>query len=170
MRVDLGAGRQRVEGYISIDNNPRSAPDILWDLEKGLPKRTWERDGDGFVRTSAYKEFPDNTVDEFRAHHILEHLSSEGFMRLMDEMWDALKPDGVLHIWVPNTEHRKAARGDPTHKMEFHQITFGYFLKENLVAHPYTNKPWRIDGGYPRINGTPPDDLWEIEVVMRPDK
>ena len=181
IKVNLGAGLQAYEhlGYISVDKIKSDGIDIVWDCEMGLPRVTdkWGdivydelpieqyRSGIQFV---ARKVFEDNTVGEFLCKHFLEHLSNDGFMRLMDEMYDALKPDGRLIIHVPNTEHRKAARGDPTHKMEFHETTFDYFTHEILAAFPYTKKAWKILKR--EVRGTPPDDLWEIYVEMQPDK
>jgi SAM-dependent methyltransferase len=173
VRVDLGSGRQAGEtpGYIHIDIIPNEQNDYTWDLNNGLPKRTWEKLPNGVFETHKdYKVFQDNTADEFRAHHSLEHLNNDGFMRLMDELWDALKPNGILHIYVPNAEHIRAAHSDPTHRMTFTKWTWEYFTPPSLVAFPYTQKAWTIDEGYPRINGTPPDDLYEIEVIMRPVK
>jgi len=163
MKVNLGAGRQAYEhsGYVSVDIIPSDGIDYIWDCENGLPKRL---DGSG----NLIKVFPDNTVDEFLCRHFLEHIRN--LISFIDELWDALKPNGILHIFVPNAECPRAAWGDPTHVRAFSVISFSYFTKEALVAYPYTDKPWRIDEGYPRINGTPPDDLWEIEIIMRPDK
>lgn len=175
LRVDLGSGRQKVEGYVSIDDNPITDPDILWDLNDGLPKRTWDKHGDGtepisYIRRGSYKVFDDNTVDEIRSHHCFEHLAVEGFMKLMDELWLALKLGGILKIYVPNAECPRAAWGDPTHRKAFSTITFSYFTKEGLAGHPYTDKAWKILDGYPKVNGTAPDDLWELECWMTPEK
>jgi predicted SAM-dependent methyltransferase len=184
IKVNLGAGLQAYEwpGYISVDKIPSEGIDIVWDCEMGLPRHAeqWSGPENPYVSTISpvgialatkepEKTFADNTVDEFLCKHFLEHLSNDGFMRLMDEMHDALKPDGVLHIMVPNCEHPRAAYGDPTHKMRFHVTTFDYFTHETLAAFPYTDKEWEIVEG-PEIRGTPPDDLWEIYVAMRPIK
>ena len=154
IRLNLGSGLQAYEageGWIHIDIRD-FGDNRIWDLEWGLPP-----------------DIKPNSVEEVRAHHVLEHLSNTGFMHLMDRMWIVLKPDGILHIWVPNTEHRKAARADPTHRMEFHVTTFDYFTPATLVAFPYTDKSWEYIM-LPKINGTPPDDLWEIETIMKPIK
>ena len=161
MRVNLGAGLQAYEhpGYINVDAIRSGDIHIVWNCENGLP-----RDHKGT------KIFDNNSVDEFLCKHFLEHLSVDGFMRLMDEMWDALVPNGVLHIFVPNAEHIRAAYSDPTHRKVFTVGTFEYFTKEMLAAYPYTTKAWRILEGYPKVNGTAPDDLWEIEVKLQPCK
>lgn len=179
LRVDLGSGRQAMEApdYIHVDKWAGEHIEYVWDLEGGLPKNMPSDDAgkiDALANKmrihSRYGIFKNNTVDEFRAHHIFEHISQDNFMKLMDEAWDALKPDGLLHIWVPNGRHIKAAWSDPTHKRIFLEETFQYWTHATLAAFPYTTKEWTIDDGFPRVNGTPPDDLWELECVMRPVK
>ena len=88
----------------------------------------------------------------------------------MDELWEALKPNGILKIYVPNAECPRAAWGDPGHIGAFSVLTFGYFTRQTLVAFPVTDKPWKILNGYPKVNGVAPDDLWELEWWMTPDK
>lgn len=152
MKVQLGGGRQSYEhpGYISIDVIPSDGVDIVYDLENGLPSK-----------------FLENSVDEFLAKHVLEHIRN--LMPLMDDMWSVLKPDGVLHIMVPNGHHLRSAYSDPTHVRTFVPETFRYWTQESLNAYPYTNKAWRIHEGYPRVNGSE-GDWWEIECVMSPVK
>jgi len=160
LRVNLGAGLQAYEhpGYVSVDRIQSEGIDIVWDCERGLPIKAdaW-----------AYKKvFDDNTVDEFLCKHFLEHIGN--LLSLMDEMWDALKPGGILHIYVPNANHIRAAWSDPTHVRCFTPETFDYWTHATLAAYPYTNKEWEIVER--KVNGTPPDDLWEIEVIMSPVK
>ena len=169
--VDLGSGRQwsEVPDHIHIDILPGEHIECEWDLERGLPKMSWDRTTDGTLQArDRYKIFSDNSVDEFRAHHCLEHIRN--LIPLMNEMWSALKPSGVLKVYVPNAECPRAAWGDPTHVRAFSTITFSYFTRDGLVSHPYTDKAWKIFDGYPKVNGTPPNDLWELECYMSPDK
>ena len=172
LRINLGAGRQAYEhpGYISVDIIKTDGIDIVWDCNLGLPRDVKYWSGPGFPHgfDVSPKVFGDNTVDEFLCKHFLEHLSTDGFMRIMDEIHDALKPGGILHILVPNGEHIRAAHSDPTHRKVFTRWTFDYFTKESLAAFPYTTKAWRILDG-PKINGSE-GDWWEIEVKMTPDK
>lgn len=178
MKVNLGAGRQAYEhpGYISVDIRRSDGIDYVWDCNNGLPQKEMNASTiftlgvDMLDDVNVLKVFPDNSVDEFLCKHFLEHLTTEGFMRLMDEMWDALKPGGILWVKVPNAEHIRAADSDPTHQKRFTKWTFDYFTKESLAAFPYTDKAWKILEGYPKVNGTSPDDLWELEFKLTPDK
>ncbi len=154
VRVNLGAGLQAYEhpGYIAVDVIQSEGIDIVWDCNRGLPSEV----------------AGENSVDEFLCKHFLEHLTHEGFFRLMDAMWVALKPGGVLRVFVPNGEHVIAAHSDPTHRLVFTRGTMDYFTKEVLAAYPYTDRPWKILKF--SVNGTPPDDLWELAWEMTPDK
>ena len=173
LKIDLGSGRQASEtpDYIHIDILAGDHIEYVRDLNRGLPKETWRPTSQGvFEETDRYKVFDDNTVDEVRAHHIFEHIDVKNFVPLMNEIWDALKPDGILKVYVPNAECPRAAWGDPTHVRAFSTITFSYFTRETLVAFPITDKPWKVLDGYPKVNGTAPNDLWELEIWMTPDK
>jgi hypothetical protein len=176
LRVNLGAGLQAYEhpGYVSVDRIHSEGIDIVWDLENGLPKKDFylltsmlSMFSHGAENlTSLDKIFEDGTVDEFLCKHSLEHVRN--LLPLMDEMWDALKPGGILHIYVPNANHIRAAWSDPTHVRCFTPETFDYWTHATLAAYPYTKKEWEIVER--KVNGTPPDDLWEIEVIMSPVK
>jgi hypothetical protein len=169
--IDLGSGRQAMEcpDHVHIDIADLPHIEYVWDLNFGLPRI--DISAFSFISlTTDYRVFKDNTVDEFRAHHIFEHIDIKNFISLLNEIWDALKPDGILKVYVPNASHIEAAWSDPTHVRTFTPKTFWYFTKEGYDAYAYTNKTWTILDGYPKINGTPPEDLWEIEVLMRPNK
>lgn len=171
MKVNLGAGRQAYEhqGYINVDIRKSDDIHVIWNLENGLPRQTWKKVDEEYIEAPEYKMFPDNTVDEFLCKHSLEHLTTEGFMQLMDEMWDALKSGGILWVKVPNAEHVRAADSDPTHQKRFTKWTFDYFTRESLAAFPYTTKAWKILEGYPKVNGSE-GDWWELEWKLTPDK
>jgi predicted SAM-dependent methyltransferase len=156
--VNLGSGRERYghDDFLTVDKLALPGIDFVWDLENGLPK------------INGASAFPENSVDMFFARHVLEHIKN--LIPLMDEMWVALIPGGKLHVYVPNAHHVIAAWSDPTHVRAFVPETFSYFTREKLCVYPYTKREWMIHDGYPRVNGTPPDDLWEIECVMSPVK
>ena len=166
--VDLGSGRQAMEvpNHVHIDIVDLPHIEWVWDLNYGLPKVDMSQDG--YEPTSSYNAFDDNTIDEFRAHHIFEHIEVRNFIPLLNEIWDALKAGGVLKIYVPNGHHIKAAWSDPTHVRCFTIDTFGYFTREGYNAFAYTDKIWHYIKE-PTINGEP-NDQWEIECWLSPDK
>lgn len=96
IKVNIGCGYKKEEGFINIDADPLTEPDHVIDLEKAkLP-------------------FEDDTVDEVRAWHILEHIG-EGFLPLMKEIYRTCKKDAVIDIQFPYHRHDMYF-ADPTHK------------------------------------------------------
>ncbi len=96
MKIYLGAGEHRIQGYIHCDYDPACNPDYCFDLEKDM------------------FPFPDNSVDIIQATHVLEHLG-EGYFHCMQEIYRVCKPGAVIHVHVPH--HRSDdIWSDPTHK------------------------------------------------------
>jgi|PlaIllAssembly_1097288.scaffolds.fasta_scaffold03221_2 hypothetical protein len=96
MKLNLGCGDKKMEGYVNVDNDPRVQPDVLLDLEKD--KWIWEND----------------SVDEIVAHHILEHLG-DGYFHFLQEMYRVGKDGAIIHVLVPHPRH-DVFLNDPTHK------------------------------------------------------
>lgn len=104
MRVDLGCGPRKPEGYFGIDRYPWPGVDQIADLSQGIP-------------------LPDRSVDEIRAHDVLEHLPDK--ILTMNEIWRVLVPDGIADVFVPSTDGRGAFQ-DPTHMSYWNQNSFWY--------------------------------------------
>lgn len=96
MKLNLGSGSVRYEGFLNVDDDANVNPDFLIDLEKGvLP-------------------FESDSIEEIKAHHILEHIG-DGFIPLIQEIYRVLKDKAILDIVVPHHRH-EVFYGDPTHK------------------------------------------------------
>jgi ubiquinone/menaquinone biosynthesis C-methylase UbiE len=98
MKLNLGCGYKKEEGYVNIDDDPLVNPDYainLDDVNIKLP-------------------FDDNTVEEVKAHHILEHIG-DGYLPLMKELYRVCKHGAIVDIAVPHHFH-EVYYGDPTHK------------------------------------------------------
>jgi SAM-dependent methyltransferase len=89
LRIDLGSGYSKPEGFIGLDNmvgaraqipNEGNAPDILCDLNR-----------DPFP-------FPDSSVREVRSSHFMEHSILD---HVIDESHRVLVPGGIKHFAVP---------------------------------------------------------------------
>ncbi|MDB5244605.1 MAG: hypothetical protein JWN18_475 [Parcubacteria group bacterium] len=82
IKLDLGSGLRKNEGFLTVDWTNDTHPDIVWDLN----------------------EFPypwgDGSVDEIEMSHCLEHLD-KAFL-VMKELHRILSPEGILHIKVPH--------------------------------------------------------------------
>ena len=98
MKLNLGCGHNRLEGYVNVDKQPACMPDELVDLER-FP---WP--------------YPDNSVDKIVLNHVLEHLGAdtETFFRIVKELYRVSKSGAAIHINVPHPRHDNFI-GDPTH-------------------------------------------------------
>lgn len=83
VRLNLGCGRDRKEGWVNVDFNKDVKPDVVHDLNK-VPF-----------------PFKDNSVDFIEAKMLLEHLEIEMpvFFR---EIYRILKPNGKMRFTCPN--------------------------------------------------------------------
>src|SRR5215469_9469594 len=114
IRLSFGAGEGKQSGYISVDRQPLTNPDIAHDLN-AFPY-----------------PFADSSVDEVRAFHVIEHLDRP--FEAMREIHRILKPGGLLHLKVPHFSrgftHAEHAHGfDITFPLYFDSsfTTSGYF-------------------------------------------
>lgn len=96
MKLNIGSGLTKFDGYLNVDYDPKVEPDYVVDIEKGL------------------LPFEDNSVDAVIAHHILEHIG-ENFLVFMKELYRICKDGTVIDIEVPHHRHENFF-GDPTHK------------------------------------------------------
>lgn len=96
MKINIGSGLKRIDGYLNVDHNPAVNPDIVLNIE------------------NAEFPWPDNSIDAVIAHHILEHIG-ETFLKFMKELYRVCKNGAVIDIEVPHHRHENFY-GDPTHK------------------------------------------------------
>jgi len=98
LKLNLGCGYRKLDGYVNADKYPDSGPDLLLDLEV-LP---WP--------------FPDNAATHVFISHVLEHIGQSPalFLRLMQELYRVCAPQAEVIICVPHPRHDDFL-GDPTH-------------------------------------------------------
>jgi hypothetical protein len=120
VKLNLGCGTNKIDGYINVDR--AHGPDVVHDLES-FP---WP--------------WPDSSVEEIRAHHILEHLgrTPEGFVGIMKEMYRVCAPGAKLDIVVPHPRHDDFMN-DPTHVRPITLNVLALFSKT-------WNRKWEADG------------------------
>lgn len=104
MKLNLGCGEFKKEGYLNVDVNPAVNPDLQYDLNQ-LPY-----------------PFPDNYFDIIEADHVLEHLANP--FASMREFHRILKDNGRLKLKVP---HFSRGFTHPDHKRGF-DVTFPYYF------------------------------------------
>ena len=112
--VNLGCGKLKKEGWLNIDISKEVNPDKVWDIRKGLP----------FLE--------DNSCEEVHAGCVLEQIcGNEDFIKVMNEIFRVLKPEGKLTGYVPNANYPCAFQ-DPMDCRYFNNETWKYFdIKEN---------------------------------------
>lgn len=120
-RLNVGCGRNTLEGWINMDCVPLPGVDIVADLE-----------------CCALQPLPleDNSVDEFLLQHVIEHIRAP--LPLMQELHRVAKPNARAIIRTPYGSSDDAWE-DPTHVRAYFIGSFGYF------SQPYY---WRADYGF----------------------
>lgn len=81
VRLNLGSGDSKLEGFISVDLYDETA-DVRADICE-LP-------------------FGDNSVDEIVAYQVIEHLEYNKSQQMFDEMYRVLKPGGTAIVETPD--------------------------------------------------------------------
>lgn len=110
MKINIGAGDQRQEGYLTLDYDKSTNPDYVLNIES-----------DKFP-------FEDNTVEAVIAHHILEHLG-EGYFHCLQELYRVCKHGAIIDIRVPHPRHDTFI-ADPTHRRPITVMGLQLFSKK----------------------------------------
>lgn len=108
LKVDLGCGPRKADGFIGVDVSLVPGVDIVADLNRRFP-------------------FADSSVDYVRAHDTVEHLHDR--IHTMNEIWRVCKPGAVVDIRVPSTDGRGAFQ-DPTYVSFWNVNSFQYYCVE----------------------------------------
>ena len=85
LKLHLGCGPVRLEGFCNVDIVPTPATDILDDV-------------------LTLKRFPDNYAEEIYACHVLEHFSHSEIPEILNRWYAVLKPGACLRISVPDID------------------------------------------------------------------
>jgi len=110
-RLNIGAGVERLPGFIHIDIDPLTKPDIVCDIEKGLP-------------------FDDNAIDEIKCSHTLEHINNILFV--LREFYRVSKNGAKITIVAPLMD-----ASDMTHVRFFNEHTFRTLTEPYYWDKPY---------------------------------
>jgi len=98
MKINIGSGLRRIDGYVNIDDDPLVNPEYLINLDD----------------VNIKLPFDDSTVEAVHAHHILEHIG-DGFIPLMQELYRVCQHGAIIDIEAPHHFH-EVYYADPTHK------------------------------------------------------
>ena len=123
MKLNLGCGTDKKEGYVNVDISPEVKPDKIHDLNKELP-------------------FKNNSVNEILANHILEMI--EDIPKALRDFWRVCLGGAIIHIKVPHFSCSDTWT-DLTHKHGVGYFSLDYFsVDENPLkkyySHEYGNR------------------------------
>ena len=114
MKLNLGCGKNYIDGWVNVDFYDDSKCDITHDLV----------------------EFPrpleDNSVSEIRIIHTLEHLGADWrvYIKILQEMYRICEDDATIEVHVPSPWHWNFT-SDPTHVRPVTPDGLNLFSKEH---------------------------------------
>jgi glycosyltransferase involved in cell wall biosynthesis len=156
LKLHLACGHDYTEGYINVDfYAPDDAVcDVRFDVQK-LP-------------------YPDNSVDEIKAFHIIEHFHFFEIQEVLKEWHRVLKPGGRLYLETPDFLEtcRSFVEGSPVmHIEDWRVLLYGHFFAHAWVpgqTHKFlftetqlrTNLDW---AGFKQVNRLPPASKYVMD-------
>ncbi len=96
LKLDLGCGINKREGFLGVDSRKFNGVDVVADLTKKWP---WKN----------------NTVEEVNASHVVEHMTAPQRIHFVNELHRVLIPGGKATIATPHWASMRAY-GDLTHQ------------------------------------------------------
>jgi predicted SAM-dependent methyltransferase len=83
LRIIIGAGTHRRDGWISTDILPRAPSTLYLDVTHRFP-------------------LPDESVTAYHCEHMIEHIRYEAALHMLGEIRRTLKPGGTLRLSTPD--------------------------------------------------------------------
>lgn len=123
IKLNLGCGEKKEEGYIGVDRVSTNAAEIVHDLN-----------------IFPYP-FLDNSVKEIVMDNVLEHL--DDVLKVMEELYRICLSGALVRINVPYFKSNSAFT-DPTHRHFFTETSFKYFAPDHLL-HFYTKAAFALE-------------------------
>lgn len=126
LKLDLGCGTNKREGFVGVDSVKFPGVDVICDLRGKWP---WEND----------------SVDEVNCSHFVEHLTAMERVHFANELYRVLKKGGKCQIQIPCWSSCRAY-GDPTH--QWPPVSEFWFF--------YLSKLWRLGDSSKNIGANAP--------------
>ena len=119
MKLDLGCGKNKKEGYVGID---------IFDWSNIYPEFEFMC---GRV-PQVLSRFENDSIKEVYASHFIEHIEQNLVIPTFNEIYRILIMGGIFEIKVPPTQSPdgEACRGafcDPTHRSYWNDLSFRYY-------------------------------------------
>lgn len=116
LKLNLGCGLNKKEGFLNVDKFASCEPDAVLDLEE----TPWP--------------FDTSTAGHVTLNHVLEHLGREVdvFFSIMRELYRVTAPDALIEVNVPHPRHDNFIN-DPTHVRIITPEILGLFSRKNCL-------------------------------------
>jgi hypothetical protein len=105
MKLNLGCGNRKIDGFIGVDKYPCDAVDITADITKKLP-------------------FDNNSIEEILMDNVIEHISD--IVKLMKDLHRICKNNAKITIITPHFACYGSWR-DPTHVQHLSYFSLDMF-------------------------------------------
>lgn len=115
VKIDLGCGPNKREGFIGVDSRKFAGVDKVVDL--GKAKWPWKN----------------CSVDEAHSSHMVEHLTAPERIHFVNELYRVLKVGGACQLIAPHWASCRAY-GDLTHQWPPVSEFWFYYLDKNWRA------------------------------------
>lgn len=86
IKLNIGCGENKLEGFVNIDVEPRVKPDLVHDV------------------VTTRLPFKENSVDIVHCIHNIEHIELKHWHNVLADFWRVLKPKGKLYLAYPEFE------------------------------------------------------------------
>lgn len=155
IKLDIGCGENKQEGFIGMDIRDMKGVDIVHDVTK----YPWP--------------LPDDSVLLALASHLVEHINPAdfGFINFMNEVWRVMKPGGEWMMVLPYAGSPGYWQ-DPTHVNPCNEVTWHYFDplanadgQMTMLWTIYKPKPWKI-----KFSAHNPNGNMEVVLVKRTEQ
>jgi len=137
LKLDLGCGQNRKDGYLGVDISRGPNIDYVMDLEK----YPWN--------------FETESVEEIFCCHYIEHVTD--FILFMDECYRILIPEGKMMVIAPYWSSVRCWQ-DPTHKQSISESSFLYYNEGWRKANKLDHYPIKSDFDF--TYGYSLDPIW----------
>lgn len=126
LKLDLGCGKNKKEGFFGVDALAFDNVDLVFDLAQPWP-------------------WADSSVEEVHCSHFVEHLEVKERIHFVNELYRVLKPGAKALVITPHGFSGRAF-GDLTHKWPpVHEFWFFYLNKEWRGANAPHNSFYTCD-------------------------
>ena len=145
MKLDLGCGVQKKPGFLGVDKIETAQTDYVFDITK-----------DRFP-------FDDESVEEIHCGDVIEHLTYQEMIHMMNEAYRIMKPEAILTI--ATVYGMKGWTQHPPHVRPIFPNQFEYFKKTDSETFNHMKKTDGINCSFKVIKTTNKDGNLTFKLV-----